>query len=243
MESFRDRMIAIAEEKDSRIIFALDVTTQYSRASEIDLFLRLLRLLNGVAGHVAGVKIGLPTILAVGPEAVYRLLNEYEWNVFFIADLKLADIAYVNGLVLRRLRELGFDGAIVHSFIGREKGLEETVSEARDIGIGIVSVVAMSHPGAEDYINKRFEDLVRLSMDVGVDGMVLPATFPKYISMARELGYDSVIMSPGIGPQGAEPGEAIRHGADFEIIGRLIYGSDDPASKAAELHKILRWVR
>jgi len=235
------KLRGIGETKNSRIILAVDVTKEFSRASGMDILLYLLKLFNSVKDYVAGVKIGLPTLLSAGPETIYRLINEYEWNFFFIADLKIADISYVNTLILSRLKEIGFDAAIIHSFIGGEKGLMDTVEAARDIGIGVVSVVAMSHPGAHDILNKNFDYLLKLSMDSGVDAIVLPATFPEYIRRAREAGFKGVIMSPGVGAQGAKPGSAIEAGADFEIIGRLIYKSEDPATTASELVEVLRW--
>ncbi len=229
------------ESKNSRIILAVDVTKEFSRASGMDVLLDLLKLFNSVGKYVAGVKIGLPTLLSAGPESIYRLINEYEWDFFFIADLKIADISYVNSLILSRLREIGFDAAIIHSFIGREKGLMDTVEAARDIGIGVISVVAMSHPGANDVLNKNFDYLLQLSMDSGVDAIVLPATFTEYIKRARNAGFKGVIMSPGIGAQGAKPGSAIKAGADFEIIGRMIYKSEDPTTTARKLVEVLRW--
>jgi orotidine-5'-phosphate decarboxylase len=37
-----------------------------------------------------------------------------------------------------------------------------------------------------------------------------------------------LILTPGVGAQGGKPGEAVAHGADFEIVGRAIYQSSDP---------------
>jgi orotidine-5'-phosphate decarboxylase len=44
-----------------------------------------------------------------------------------------------------------------------------------------------------------------------------------------------VIISPGVKAQGARPGDAIRAGADFEIVGRGIYASAEPRRSAAEI--------
>jgi len=41
-----------------------------------------------------------------------------------------------------------------------------------------------------------------------------------------------LIISPGVGAQGAPFGSAIRAGADYEIVGRAIYASQDPAAAA-----------
>jgi len=40
------------------------------------------------------------------------------------------------------------------------------------------------------------------------------------------------IMSPGVGAQGGEPGDAILAGANFEVVGRRIYESPNPGEAA-----------
>ncbi len=46
-----------------------------------------------------------------------------------------------------------------------------------------------------------------------------------------------IILTPGIGAQGAQPGDAIKNGADYEIVGRAIYTSDNPQKSAEEIRK------
>ncbi|MDP8003335.1 MAG: orotidine 5'-phosphate decarboxylase / HUMPS family protein, partial [Caldisphaera sp.] len=60
-------------------------------------------------------------------------------------------------------------------------------------------------------------------------GIVAPATRPEIITYFRKsIGRGIKILSPGIGIQGAKPGEALCHGADFEIVGRYITNAPDP---------------
>ncbi len=200
-----------------------------------------LYLFNSLRDLVAGVKIGLPTILTLGEEAVHRLLREHDWGYFFIADLKLADVGHINRIMIEHMADIGFDAVICHSMIGRENGLDIAVSTAKDHGLGILSVVAMSHPGAEDVLNRSYKRNLELSLEAGVDGFILPATMPGYIEDVRALGYRGLILSPGVGKQGALPGSAVSRGADFEIIGRSIYTSDDPASTVKSFLHRLRW--
>ena len=226
---------------DSRIILALDIHCVFREACQSKLFRDILVLLNSLRELVAGIKIGLPTIFTLGEEGIYRLLREYDWSYFFIADVKIADIGHIGKAILDHLIDMGFDAAIVHAVIGFEDGLESIVGRAREKGIGILSLLAMSHPGGEEILNKCFEDNLNASLKAGVDGLVLPATKPQYIKIARNMGYDGLIISPGIGVQGAEPGVAIAAGADYEIIGRSIYMSDDPVSSTKIFRRILRW--
>jgi orotidine-5'-phosphate decarboxylase len=241
LETFKDRVFEVGARYNSRIVLALDLHQPFSEVLHHEFFISIVNLLSSLRGMVAGVKIGWPTILTLGEEALYRLLNEYDWGFFFIADLKLADVGHINRIIVRHMADLGFDGVITHSFIGLSSGLDQAVKEARDRGVGILALVAMSHPGGEEVLNRNFRRLFSLAMDAGVDGLILPATMPSYIKMARDLGFDGVIMSPGVGPQGASPGTAISHGADFEIIGRLIYAHEDPPSVVRELSGVLGW--
>ncbi|WP_252896574.1 orotidine 5'-phosphate decarboxylase / HUMPS family protein [Metallosphaera hakonensis] len=55
------------------------------------------------------------------------------------------------------------------------------------------------------------------------------------IARVREDFPDKVIISPGVGAQGAKPGTAICHGADYEIVGRSVYQARDPAQKLREI--------
>ena len=234
---FRERGAQV----DSRIISALDIHCLLREGCQTELFKRILFLLNSLRDIVAGVKIGLPTILTLGEEGIYRLLREYDWDYFFIADTKIADIGHIGGIIVEHLSEMGFDAVIIHSVIGFEEGLNSVVEKARERNIGVFSLPAMSHPGAEEILNKCFRDNVDVSLKADVDGFVLPATKPYYIKAVRDMGYEGLIISPGVGVQGAEPGKALAAGADYEIIGRSIYASEDPISSAKYFHKLLRW--
>ena len=237
IHKFRERGAQV----NSRIILALDIHCLLREGCQTELFKRALFLLNSLRDVIAGIKIGLPTILTLGEEGIYRLLREYNWDYFFIADTKIADIGHIGGLIVEHLSEMGFNAVIIHSVIGFEDGLNTIVKKARERDIGVFSLPAMSHPGAEEILNKCFKDNVEASLKADVDGFVLPATKPYYIKAVRDMGYEGLIISPGVGVQGAKPGTALAAGADYEIIGRSIYASEDPISSAKYFHRFLRW--
>ncbi|MGI6078851.1 MAG: orotidine 5'-phosphate decarboxylase / HUMPS family protein, partial [Fastidiosipilaceae bacterium] len=55
------------------------------------------------------------------------------------------------------------------------------------------------------------------------------------IAAIRKIaGNDKEILSPGVGAQGGSASAAIRAGADYVIVGRAIYASDDPAAAAGK---------
>lgn len=68
--------------------------------------------------------------------------------------------------------------------------------------------------------------------------MVLPATRPERIrKLSGMLDGETYIISPGIRAQGAEPGDAILNGSDYEIVGRAIYQSDNPKESAEQIYR------
>ena len=79
------------------------------------------------------------------------------------------------------------------------------------------------------------EEMARLAAEVGAAGVVAPATRPDRIRLIRSIIGEMLIISPGVGAQGGSPAEALRAGADYLIVGRSVYGSEDPARAAHEL--------
>ena len=221
--------------KPHRIVVALDpIGLSQEKALEWS-----NSILRDVEGIVSGVKVGLPFILRVGLNNVKKLINEFQDSYFWIADLKLADVAHILVDVADVLHDTGFDAIITHLFIGREGALNELSSKCKDLGLGLIGVLVMSHKGANDLFAKAYEDLLSIALDISVAGFILPATMPYYIKRTRELiGWEKLILSPGVGVQGAKPGEALRNGADFEIIGRTITFSENPKMSAERIAKI-----
>ncbi len=196
-------------------------------------------LLEGVEDLAAGVKVGLPLALEVSWDGLSRLTSRHP-EFYWIADLKLADIPAVEVHVLRKLVRMGFDAAIVHLF---PMGLEQVAPAARELGIDLIGVAAMSHPGGRAF-EGALEALVIHAREVGVEGLVVGATRPGLISSVRSLHPGATILSPGVGAQGARPGEALRAGADFEIVGRAITLAEDPRTPAEAIVRAQRrWVR
>jgi len=217
-----------AHEKKSRLIIALDMIGYSNQEFEekVNLLMNTLREL------VCGIKIGLPMLITKGPEYIRQLIARYKNEYYFIADLKLADVPHINEYVLHNIKEMGFNAAITHLFQGGLRGL---VKLADEIGVDIIGIVMMSHEGSVLFV-KVFNELLEYAKLLKVDGVVVGATKPAYIIKAREiLNKDIAIFSPGIIYQGAEPGQAIRAGADFEIIGRAIVNSKNPLKIAKEV--------
>ncbi len=239
MSVFVSKALKIASRKNSRLILAVDLYAEH-REHRFKIADKLEKLLSSVEEYVAGVKIGLPTILSLTPDAVKELITNKAWNCFFIADMKVADIGYVSSFLVKEAAFMGFNAIIAHAVIGYD-AVKTIVDEAKRNGLGFLTVCAMTHKGADEAINKLFNENINTSLKAGVDGLILPATRPQLIKEARSLAKDKIIVSPGVGVQGAEPGAAVSAGADFEIIGRSIYLAKDPKKSAEFFAKKLRW--
>jgi len=214
------RLLEIAQEKGSRIILALDAGLAQPSS-----------LLHTVSDSVAGVKIGLPALLRWGVEEVKGLIREMGGSLYFLCDFKLADIPDIVADELRLISSLGFDGAIVHLFQG---GVDRAAPEAP--GLDVFGLVAMSHPESR-LLDAHLHDLLEMAAEAKLAGLVVPATKPQVIREARRRFRDKVLVAPGVGAQGAEPGSALREGADLEIVGRAITMSADPASACKHIRE------
>jgi len=236
--NFYDKAVKYGERKNSRLVLALDLFCETVDCKEV--LRRIIDILENLNEYVAGVKFGLPTILTLQRNALEEVIERFKKELFFIADMKIADIGYVSKILVKIASTIGFDAVISHAIIGYD-ALKEIVSEAITRGIGVLTVCAMTHKGAEETINTFFRKNLEISVKAGVDGFILPATMPKYIEEARKIYKNYLVFSPGIGAQGASPGSAIRVGADFEIVGRSIYMSKNPSEVAKKIVENLRW--
>ena len=227
LERFKERARRMA--KDSPIVVAFDPTKKLELEEAHHLF-------SPLRGVVSGIKVGLPALFSMGLR-VLELPRQLE-GFLFIFDPKLADVGHVDRMVAEKVFEAGFDALIVQPFVGFAGGLEEVVKIKGERGV--LAVCSMSHPGSEEFLNRHTEELLQRSWSAGVDGFILPAQRPSLISQARSRYPEALILSPGVGAQGALPGSALSAGADFEIVGRAILSSRDPRKEA---EKILEEIR
>ncbi|MEM1618635.1 MAG: orotidine-5'-phosphate decarboxylase [Desulfurococcaceae archaeon] len=181
-----------------------------------------------------GYKVGLPLVLEQGLKVVSEIKSTCKGRV--IVDFKLADIGDILVNVAEKISRYRADAVIAHGFIGLRDSIDKLVEAASRYKLDVILVASMSHRGSEEFIDKHFEELVNLSLDLGVHGVVVPANKPGLIRRARQIAGNNLrIYSPGIGVQGAEVGSALCAGADYEIIGRYITRSPKPGEKAREV--------
>ncbi|MGC8816912.1 MAG: orotate phosphoribosyltransferase [Candidatus Hadarchaeum sp.] len=238
----------ITKRTDSRIVLALDppinpyaLKNPEERLRErLNTAARIKNLLAELDGLVSGVKIGLPLIFGLGLDLVEEIISTHRKSYFFICDPKMADIGHINRLEAAQLFDVGFDALIIHAAVGIKGGIDEVVSLAEEMDKGVLGLCAMSHPGAGEHLNKHYNELLEIAAKAGVDGFVVPATYPHLITSTKNAYPSTIIFSPGVGTQGASFGSALAAGADYEIIGRSIVQDPFPAVRAREILKEIK---
>ena len=100
----------------------------------------------------------------------------------------------------------------------------------------------MSHLGSKEIMSQVKHKLFEVINRIQPWGVVLPATIPEVIKEGRnELSKGLKILAPGVGAQGALPGDALCAGANYEIVGRLITRSSKPREAAESVLKAHIW--
>ncbi|ABU82534.1 orotidine 5'-phosphate decarboxylase / HUMPS family protein [Ignicoccus hospitalis] len=175
---------------------------------------------------VVAFKVGWPLLLE-GKEKLGTLREMAP----VVLDLKLADISFTMINIIRRLE---FDAVIAHAFVGREKALRELREELNKQDKELYLVVAMSHKGADELLNRMWRENVLIAYELA-DGIVAPATRPELLVKIRKV-WPRKVLSPGVGVQGARPCSAVKLGADAEIIGRTVTRNPSPREYLLRLY-------
>jgi orotidine-5'-phosphate decarboxylase len=164
-------------------------------------------------------------------------------------DQKLGDIPSTNYQAADILYKLGFDAVHVLPQIGPDSAAAVQLAAEQNQSRGVIHVVNMTHEGykyvetnyfkSSDTVRKLRENaLGNLRFPVKIDGEVAnvliratgviePANRPYELfeGYTKIYGKKTMIISIGVGPQGALPGCALYAGATCEGIGRFIFRS------------------
>ena len=206
----------------------------------------ILALADRLAGAAGMLKIGLQAYVANGPSVVRELVGRGE-KVFL--DLKFHDIPNTAESAVAEALALGASIVNVHASGGPAmlRACRKALPRGEALLLGVTVLTSL---GGEDLEAVGFEKdpstnvvrLARLCQACGLDGVVVS---PREIGLVRDAcGEGFVILTPGIrGASDASgdqkrtmtPGEAIRAGADYIVVGRPITNATDPRSAALRI--------
>jgi len=219
-----------ADVKGQRVIVALDFGSKE----------RALAIASRLSPKLCRLKVGFELFSAAGPEVVRSLIDS-GFDVFL--DLKFHDIPNTVAKACRTSAELGVWMLNVHALGGERmmlaareaidasshKPLLIAVTVLTSHGEGELAAVGIDKPVAE--LGLR---LARLAQQSGMDGVVCSA---REAADFRAAWPDSVLVTPGIRPEGADAGDqrrittpkqAIASGSSYLVIGRPITEALDP---------------
>jgi orotidine-5'-phosphate decarboxylase len=196
-----------------------------------------------VAPHVQVVKVGLELFCSAGPEVVEAVRGDAE--VFL--DLKLHDIPNTVAGAARSVAPLHPRFLTVHASGGADM-VRAAVDAAPDVTIAAVTVLTslsaevLAEVGLSGPPLDAVRRLAALAVGAGAGAIVCS---PQEVAAVRaEVGADTVLITPGVRPVGADvgdqarvatPQQALADGASLLVIGRPITGAADPGAAAAEI--------
>ena len=217
----------------SRLIVALDVPDAAAAASVVE----------RLEGRCRWFKVGLELFTSAGPAVLEPILNR---GLKVFLDLKFHDIPNTVAGAVRSAAALGVHMLTVHAGGGPAMlaAAREAVSgRAHPPELLAVTVLTsmdaaqLGAVGVSHGVGDQVEMLCRLGIAAGFRGFVCS---PQEIARLRGMtGPEGVLVIPGIRPAGAEtgdqrriatPGDALRDGASYLVVGRPITQAGDPAA-------------
>ncbi|MDH3661496.1 MAG: orotidine-5'-phosphate decarboxylase [Alphaproteobacteria bacterium] len=207
--------------------------------------LLLARALNNQA--VGGLKLGLEFVTANGPAGV-RSVVDLGLPVFL--DLKFHDIPNTVAGAVKVAADLGVTMLTLHLQGGpamlwaAADAIKDLPRSQRPLLLGVSVLTSMDDKdlaavGVEGSTEQQVLRLAMLARKTGLDGMVCS---PREIKPLRQTFGDKMkLVVPGIRPTGCAagdqkrtltPGEAIKAGADYLVIGRPITAAGSPRAAA-----------
>jgi orotidine-5'-phosphate decarboxylase len=215
-----------------RLVVAVDLSSRED-------ILRLAETLRGAAGML---KIGLQAFIANGPSIVRELVSRGE-RIFL--DLKIHDIPNTAGHAVAEAASLGASIATVHTAGGESMMRACTHDSLLVLGVTVLTSLTEADLLQIGLGGTAVTNAVRLAELAQASGLRGVVASPLEIEPIREAcGTDFVILTPGIRPAGADagdqrrrmtPGDAVRAGADYIVVGRPITGAADPRSAAMRI--------
>ncbi len=192
-------------------------------------------------------KVGLELYTRAGPDVVHALRDRGKRTFL---DLKLHDIPNTVAGAVRAAVSLEVDFLTVHTGGGipmLQAAVEAAEGRVKLLGVTVLTSLTPSDVelvwGREiRSIRDEVGRLAELASRAELDGVVASAVEAGWLRPA--LGDDMLIVTPGIRPAGADPGDqkrvaspadAVAAGADYLVVGRPVTQARDPAEALGAL--------
>lgn len=226
---------------------------------DVDTAEKALALARMLAGEVAGYKVGLELINAAGFGLLEELKAQAGADAKIFYDCKFHDIpntvlgaskaAARRGVWMLNIHASGGSAMMAAAVQGATEGADAAgVPKPLVIAVSVLTSISAEilrdELGVSRPVTEQVVHLARLAQDSGCDGLVAS---PHEIKAVQDAcGPDFVLVIPGVRPVGAAlgdqkrvmtPGEAVKAGAHYIVVGRPITAASDPREAAAAINR------
>jgi orotidine-5'-phosphate decarboxylase len=237
-----------------RIIFALD----YQSFEEARPFIEKLK------DKVGLFKIGWTLLLSEGLNVLAKIHDIEGVSERFFLDIKYASKSVVEDIPQQvggmasviTAKAKGVEFITVHTAFDSEAGVRESVRKFRTNGTKILGITVLTSMNQES-LNATYHsnltpqqkvlELAEKAKNAGCDGVVCSGHEAQAVK--NKLGSDFIVVTPGIRPAWFEikkddqkrivtPGDAVKNGADYIVVGRPISTAKDPTEAAERADRI-----
>jgi orotidine-5'-phosphate decarboxylase len=214
-----------------RLIVALDVPS----VTEAEM------MVSRLSDSVTFYKVGLQLAFAGGLPFAERLARSGK-QVFL--DVKLLDIGNTVAGAVKSIAAMGMTFVTVHAYPQAMRAAVAARGSAslRLLGVTVLTSMDQADVAGAGYAGTVADLVAKRAADAKAAGMDGIVASPSEVKAVRALvGPDVALVIPGIRPSGsavgdqkriATPGDAIRDGADYLVVGRPVTGASDPKQAA-----------
>lgn len=225
-----------------KIIFAFDISAECDTDPA---YIKRTKMFSDMLDYVGMVKIGMEAFYSTNGE----ILDLFEPQKVFL-DLKLHDIPETVGRATRELCKK-YHPKFLSVHLSEQKSFQRAVEAAAEFGtkiVGISVLTSMSNDVCVDMFGRAPHDQVNrmvtgFEQEEDFGGFVCSG---KEVLLVRHWWPKATIIVPGVRSKGAAkndqrrvvtPGEAIKSGANYVVVGREIRDAENPLAAAQKIAK------